>query len=91
VVAGLKNRWSHRRKIEWIDLANEPWALPSPDSLVGSVFSRGFREAGVQYPEKGVAIGSIHLHMALVASNQFLAIPTRARGAGQGGGPAGVT
>jgi DNA-binding transcriptional LysR family regulator len=74
VVAGLKNRWSHRRKIEWADLVDEPWVLPSPDSLVGSVFDRGFRKTGMQYPRKGVAIGSIHLHIALVAGNQFLAI-----------------
>jgi DNA-binding transcriptional LysR family regulator len=74
VVAGLKNRWSHRRKIEWADLVDEPWVLPSPDSLVGSVFDRGFRKTGMPHPRKGVAIGSIHLHIALVASNQFLAI-----------------
>lgn len=74
VVAGLKNPWSRRRKIEWSELVDEPWVLPSPDSLVGSVFDLGFRSTGKQYPRKGVAIGSIHLHIALAASNQFLAI-----------------
>jgi hypothetical protein len=33
VVAGLHSRWSTRRKIDLTELANEPWGVPSPDTL----------------------------------------------------------
>ena len=37
VVAGLHSRWSSRRKIDLTELATEPWGLPSPDTLAGSL------------------------------------------------------
>src|SRR5262249_53891020 len=74
VVAGVQSRWSRRRKIELAELAHEPWALPEPDTFVGSIFADAYRKAGLQYPQQGVAIGSIHMNLALVASGHFLAI-----------------
>src|SRR5262245_47225324 len=43
VVAGPKNRWARRRKIELAELADEPWSLPSPDTPLGSLVSVAFR------------------------------------------------
>src|SRR5262245_21721366 len=43
VVAGPKNRWLRRRKIELAELANEPWTLPTPDTLIGSLVADAFR------------------------------------------------
>jgi DNA-binding transcriptional LysR family regulator len=74
VVAGLKNPWTRRRKIDFAELADEPWALPPHDTMVESIFSEAFRAKGVKYPFRGVAFGAIHLHTALVANGPFLAM-----------------
>jgi DNA-binding transcriptional LysR family regulator len=74
VVAGASSPWSRRRKLAFSELVDEPWALPAPDSLVGSMFAEAFRKSGVTYPTRNVAFGHIHLHVSLAASGQFLAI-----------------
>ena len=74
VVVGLKNPWARRRKINFAELADEPWALPPHDTMVESIFSEAFRANGLKYPSRGVAFGAIHLHMALVANGPFLAM-----------------
>src|SRR5207245_6310703 len=66
--------WSRRRKIDLSELADEPWVLPPPGTFVGSIFADAFRKSGLQLPRKGVAIGTIHLHLALAPNDQFLAI-----------------
>jgi DNA-binding transcriptional LysR family regulator len=74
VVAGPKNGWLRRRKIEFVELANEPWTLPTPDTLIGSLVADAFRASGLKFPRRAVATGSIHLHIALITSGPFLAI-----------------
>ena len=74
VVAGLQNKWSRRRKIEFSELGNEPWHLPPPDTLVGSLIADAFRTSGMRFPPRGVSMGSLHLFCALLASEPFLAI-----------------
>src|SRR5262245_2602316 len=74
VVAGASSPWCRRRKLVFSELADEPWALPAPDTLVGSMFAEAFRKSGIPYPTRNVAFGHIHLHVSLAASGQFLAI-----------------
>ena len=74
VVAGAKNKLSRRRKVELSELADGPWTLSPPDSLVGSLVADAFRASGVEVPSKGLATGLIHLQCALLASGAFLAI-----------------
>ena len=74
VVAGSKNAWARRRKVELSQLADEPWVLPPPESLVGSLVANMFRTCGMEFPPRGTATGSIHLFCALLASGPFLAM-----------------
>src|SRR5262249_34167464 len=74
VVAGLKNKWAHRRKIELSELADEPWSLPSPETLVGSLIADAFRASGLQFPPKGAAIGTLPLFFALLARGSFIGL-----------------
>src|SRR5262245_49555137 len=74
VVAGSKNSWARRRRIEFSELVNEPWAVPPADTLVGSIFADAFRAKGIAYPPKCVAIGTIHLFCSLLARGPFLSI-----------------
>src|SRR5947207_2165841 len=50
VAAGANNPWARRRKIELADLVNERWALPPPDTLVGSAVVTAFRACGLDFP-----------------------------------------
>ena len=40
IVAGPKNRWARHRKVELSELADEPWCLPPPESLIGAAHRR---------------------------------------------------
>jgi DNA-binding transcriptional LysR family regulator len=74
VVAGPQNKWSRRRKIKLADLADEPWALSPPDTLIGSLLAEAFRVSGLDPQRKSLATGSIHLQTALLASGPFLVV-----------------
>src|SRR3981189_1941817 len=50
VAAGAQNHWIRRRRIELADLANEPWVLPPPESVIGSIAKEAFRGSGLVYP-----------------------------------------
>jgi DNA-binding transcriptional LysR family regulator len=72
VVASPHSKWSRRRKIELLELAEEAWGLPPSGTLIASLVADAFRAKGMDVPRKGVATGSIHLLSALVASGPFL-------------------
>jgi DNA-binding transcriptional LysR family regulator len=74
VVAGVKNRWARRRKVDLGELAHEPWVLPPLDTLVGSLVADVFRKSNMEFPPRGAATGSIHLCSALVATGPFIAM-----------------
>ena len=54
VVAGAQNPWVRRRRIELAELMNELWALPPPESALGSVLMEAFRASGLDYPRATV-------------------------------------
>ena len=72
VVAGLQNRWVRRRKIELSELAEEPWTVPHPETLTGSLVADALRASGMKFPPKGAAMGTVHLFCALLASGPFV-------------------
>jgi len=74
VVAGLQSRWGRRRKIELAELADEPWSMPPPEFLVGSLVADAFRASGMKFPPRGVAFGTNRLHCALLAHGPFVSI-----------------
>lgn len=74
VVAGLQNRWVRRRKIKLAELADEPWSIPPPDTVVGSLAADAFRASGMKFPPRGVAFGTNRLHCALLALGPFVSV-----------------
>jgi DNA-binding transcriptional LysR family regulator len=75
VVAGVKNKWVHRRKIELAELIDEPWCLPPPESLGGTQLQRAFRANGLDYPPRSTVVAlSTQLHASLVATGRYLGI-----------------
>jgi len=72
VVAGPRSKWLRRRNLALPDLANEPWLLPPPGTLLSSLVADGFRSHDMVFPPKGAATGPIHLLFALLASGPFV-------------------
>ena len=74
VVAGAKSPWAQRRRIELSDLAGEVWALPPPDSQVGSVAVEAFRASGVDFPRATVIAFAHELRINLLRTGRYLTV-----------------
>ena len=74
VVAGKQSPWAQRRRMSLADLMNEPWALPLPDSAVGSIFLQAFLAHGLDYPRVAVSTQTMPARVALAATGRFLTI-----------------
>lgn len=79
IVAGPKNPWVRRRKIELADLVNEPWALQPPESVLGPLLMQAFRSRGLDPPRPTVIAMPGEVRARLLESGRFLSIaPTSA-------------
>jgi DNA-binding transcriptional LysR family regulator len=74
VVAGARSPWSRRRKVELAELMDAVWALPSSDSLYGSVVAEAFRAHGLKVPSATVLSSITPLRNSLLATGRFLSI-----------------
>jgi len=74
VLAGVQNPWARRRRIELAELVNEPWVLPTPQSVVGLVAIEAFRACGLEYPRATVFADFAEPRMGLLATGRFLTI-----------------
>jgi DNA-binding transcriptional LysR family regulator len=74
VVAGIKHRLAHRRKIKLNDLMAESWCLPPPQSFPGSLIGRAFQAGGLGLPRTSVSVHSIQMQNALLATGRFITI-----------------
>ena len=72
VVAGAQSPWAKRRMLALADLINEPWTLPAPDSLFGSVVVEAFHAAGLDLPRASVITSSVPARSRLASSGKFL-------------------
>jgi DNA-binding transcriptional LysR family regulator len=72
VVAGAQSPWVRRRRIELAELVNEPWTLPPPGSMIGSVGVEAFRARGLDYPRMTVVTDNAQARISLVAAGRFL-------------------
>ena len=73
VVAGMKNPWARRRKIELAELIDEPWILSPPDTTNYRAIIGAFRAQGLAAPRIGLKTLSTHLRANLVGSGKFIA------------------
>ena len=74
VVAGAKNPWVRRRRIELADLVTESWVLRSPDTPIGAIAIEAFRASGLDQPRATVVTNSPEVRMSLLATGHFLTI-----------------
>jgi DNA-binding transcriptional LysR family regulator len=74
VVAGAKNQLTGRRSIRLAELMKEPWLLPPPDTVIGSLVAGAFRVSGLDLPRASVGATSMQLYSALMVAGPYLAI-----------------
>jgi DNA-binding transcriptional LysR family regulator len=74
VAAGATNPWVRRRRIELAELAGELWALPPPNSQVGSVAVEAFRASGLDFPRATVVAFAHELRINLLRTGRYLTV-----------------
>jgi DNA-binding transcriptional LysR family regulator len=74
IVAGPKSKWARRRKVELSELSDEPWHLPPPDSVIGSLVAGVFRTHGMKFPPKGAAFASASHMCAVLPRGPYVGI-----------------
>lgn len=74
VAAGAQHQWVRRRRIAIAELANEPWVLPPPDSVIGSIVRDAFRASGLEYPRVSVVTDCPHMRISLLATGRFVTV-----------------
>lgn len=74
IVAGAGSRWARRRGIKLLDLADEPWAIPTHESPARIILEDMYRANGLQPPRISVVSFSLPLHIALLSSGRFLSV-----------------
>jgi DNA-binding transcriptional LysR family regulator len=74
VMASAENPLTRRRKLDWADLADEPWTLYPFDNVFGSVVADAFRVNGLEPPRVTVASESFIAQRELLATGRFLTV-----------------
>jgi DNA-binding transcriptional LysR family regulator len=74
VVAGSRNPLVKRRKINFAELADEPWTLPYRDTVVGQMVVEAFHVSGLKVPQTGIVCNSVQMHCSLIANGRYLAM-----------------
>src|SRR5262249_42055935 len=72
VVASAENHWTRRRRITLLDLMNEPWCLPPPESFPGNRVVTAFRAHKLEFPSTTVLTSSMQLTHKMLATGRFL-------------------
>jgi DNA-binding transcriptional LysR family regulator len=74
VVAGSRNRWARRGRIDLADLMEEPWVFSPLNSISGRSMEQAFRASGLDLPRIMVVTSSMQLLRRLIIDNEFLAL-----------------
>jgi len=73
VVAGSRNPWTRRSKVELAQLAGERWILLPPDNALSSLVAQAFRSLGLDPPRESVT-ADIHFRIQLLTTGRFLTV-----------------
>jgi DNA-binding transcriptional LysR family regulator len=73
IVAGRRNRWTRRRKIELADLIHERWVFPGVGSVAERIAAEMFLSSGLEIPRRRAVYAPMPVAAALVANGPYLA------------------
>ena len=74
VAASAQSLWARRRRVELAELVSEPWILPPPETVTGSVAVEAFRASGLDYPRVTLVTNSPEVRMSFLATGRYLTI-----------------
>ncbi len=75
VVAGVKSKWSRRRKIDLEELVAEPWCATPLETSIGSLLGEAFAARGLAVPRLAVAsVLSPKLVVRLLEDGRLVAV-----------------
>lgn len=74
VAGGARHPLARRRKVTLAQLAGEPWVLPPPESVIGSVVGEAFARSGLPVPRARVVAVPLEARLSLLASGRFVTI-----------------
>jgi DNA-binding transcriptional LysR family regulator len=76
VAVAADSPWTRRRKVRLADLVDEPWAMPAPDSPLGSMVANAFQAHGLDVPATSV-VAPLPVRYPLLATGRFLTMVPR--------------
>jgi DNA-binding transcriptional LysR family regulator len=74
VVAGLRTQWARRRKVDLVELVDEPWLLPPPGSANHDRLVESFSAAGLKLPAGSLVTFSINRRARLCARGRYVTV-----------------
>jgi len=74
VGAGADNKLVRRRKVDLVDLIDEPWTLPPTASIAYSYMSKAFSAAGLAMPQATAVTFSLQFASSLLATGRYLGL-----------------
>jgi DNA-binding transcriptional LysR family regulator len=74
VAAGMRSRWTRRRKIDLAELIGEPWILSPPKTWSYERVAEAFKARGLSVPTATLLTYSMDLRAKLLASGRFITV-----------------
>ncbi len=74
LVAGAHTRWARRRKIDLVELVNEPWIIPAPHTWSYKFLVAAFRVRGLDIPKASLVTLSEPLRCSLLDGGSFITV-----------------
>lgn len=71
VVTGTHSPWLRRRKVQLVDLTEEPWILPPLGEYFGGIIANAFRAHGVSVPHPALSTVSRGLADSLLSTGRY--------------------
>ena len=72
LVACTDSRWARRRKIDLVELLDEPWVMPPPDTSAYKVVAEAFKARALGMPTATLVTYSMDLRAKLSARGRFI-------------------
>jgi DNA-binding transcriptional LysR family regulator len=74
LVAGAHTRWARRRRIDLVELVNEPWIIPVPNSWSYKFLDEAFQARGLEMPKASLVTMSEPLRCNLLDDGSYITV-----------------
>jgi DNA-binding transcriptional LysR family regulator len=74
IAAGRHSRWARRRKVDIVELIDEPWILSPPNTWSHARVAEAFRARGLEGPKASLVTFAMDLRAKLPAHGRFITV-----------------